>query len=128
MMINRRVIQPYFMEESFMRSHKPCIHIYQRSLREFFIKVHGRILPNLMKQVYSNLMIVGTSLKSTIKGVEINIHRDDFGKMFEFPIQGASYTYESPKKSLKSLSTLFLYTPLLWIPWRKGNFLLRWAS
>lgn len=33
-----------------------------------------------------------------MKEVEIDIHKDHFGRMFELPFQGTSYTYEAPQE------------------------------
>lgn len=47
-------------------------------------------------EFYSNLSIVGTFLRSTTKEAKIDIHKDHFGRMFELPFQGTSYTYKAP--------------------------------
>lgn len=69
-----KVIQPWFMEENFMKSHKSYFHICKNSLREFLTKAPDRICMNIVSEFYSNLSLVGTSLKS----FEIDIHKDQF--------------------------------------------------
>lgn len=43
------------------------------------------MFPNLAKEFYSNLTVVETFLKSNVKGIEIDAHRDQFGRIFELP-------------------------------------------
>lgn len=45
-------------------------------------------VPESLRGFYSNLKFEDPSLNSSIKGVEIDIHRDQFGKMFELPFYG----------------------------------------
>lgn len=64
------------------------------------------MFPNLVIEFYSNLTIEGSSIKSIVKGIEIDIHRDQFKRIFELLFQGVSYTYEGPIKFNKfKLST-----------------------
>lgn len=60
-----------------MKSYKLYYQICQESLREFFAKVPDRTFPNLVKEFYSNLSIVGTYLRSSFRGVKIEIHKDN---------------------------------------------------
>lgn len=56
------------------------------------------------------MMIVGTSLKLTIKGVEIDTHKDQFGMMFELPFLGVPYAYERPIKFKKFECSIYIYS------------------
>lgn len=55
-----------------------------------------------------NLTIEGSSIKSIVKGLEINIHKDQLRRMFEIPSQGVSYIYEVSIKFKISNSPLSL--------------------
>lgn len=56
------------------------------------------------------MTIVGRSLKSTVKGVEVDIHKDKFGRMFHLPFQGVTYTYERPIKFNKFKHFIFIFS------------------
>lgn len=66
-----------------------------------------------MKEFYSNLSIVGTSLRSSVKEVKIDIHKDQFGRMFEPSFQGRTYTYEAPKELKKSRRSISIYSLIM---------------
>lgn len=98
------------MEENFLNYFQPYIYICQGLLREFFTKVPDRTFSNTMREIYYNQIIEGLPLNSTVKGIDIDIHRYQFGRMFEFPFHGVSYTYEGPIKFKKfKLSTTIIY-------------------
>lgn len=54
-MSNRKVIQPIVMEEIFLSNSKLYVHICQRLLREFFIKLSGQVFPNLVRELSPTL-------------------------------------------------------------------------
>lgn len=57
----------------------------QGSLRELFTKLPDIFFSNHVKEFYLNLSSVETLLRSSIKGVKIDIHKDQFSRMFELP-------------------------------------------
>lgn len=68
----------------------------------------NKTFPNHIVEFYLKLRIVGTSLRILVKGVEINIHKDNLGRIFELPFVGKSYTLDGPLgfKNFKNLSIL----------------------
>lgn len=50
MIIENKIIQAWFMEETFTRGYKPYSHIYQASLRSFFTKTPDRIFLDLVQE------------------------------------------------------------------------------
>lgn len=50
MILENKIIEPWFLDKTFMRGYKPCSHIFQSSLRSFFIKAPDRIFPDLVKE------------------------------------------------------------------------------
>lgn len=47
-----------------------------------------------MREFYSNLTFKDPSLRKIVKGVKIDIHKDQFKRMFELLFYEVSYTYE----------------------------------
>lgn len=56
------------------------------------------MFPDLVREFYSNLKLEDLFHKSFVRGKEINIHIDQFGRMFKLPFFGVSHTYEEPIK------------------------------
>lgn len=106
--LGKKVIQPWYKESSLLKSHKPYHQIHQASLKDFFTQVLDRIFSNLVRESYLNLRLVGTSLRSYVMGVEINIYMDNFGRTFELLFKGKSYTRDKPLgfRNLKHFTTL----------------------
>lgn len=114
MILCKKVIQPCHLESNLLRSHKLCHLICQASLKDFFMQVPDRTFPNLIREFYQNLKIVGTSLRSIVSGVEIYIHKDNFGRIFELPFEGKTYTHEMPLgfRNFKHSITLITLLPI----------------
>lgn len=70
-----------------------------RITKRIFTKVPDQMFPNLVREFYSNLTFEYPSLKSTLKGIEINIHKYQFRRIFELSFCEVSYTYEGPIKN-----------------------------
>lgn len=62
------------------------------------LMIPDRVFPDLVEDLYSNRKFEYLSLNIFVKGIEIYIHRYQFGIMFEFPFYGVSYTYYGPIK------------------------------
>lgn len=103
------------MKENFLNNFKPYVHICQELLREFFTKVPDQMLPSLslLIELYFNLTIEHSSLKSTVKMIEINIHRDEFKRMFEPPFTKV-FIPTKDRYSLKSLDSPVPLSPLFY--------------
>lgn len=56
-----------------MRGFKLHSHICKASLRELFIRIPDRIYPNLVREFYTNLLIIRKTLTSLMKNVNIII-------------------------------------------------------
>lgn len=82
------------MEPSLLGSYKLYTQICQATIRYIFTQVSDKSFPNLVIEFYVNLRIVGTSLRSLVRGVEIDIHKDNFRRIFELPFEGKSNTYK----------------------------------
>lgn len=109
-MTNPKVIQPAIIGGNFLNNFKPYVHKCLGLLREYFTKVSDRVLPNLVIDFYSNLKTGDLSLKSSVRGVEIGIPRDQFRRMFKPSFYGVSYTYDRPSMLKKfKLDTFILY-------------------
>lgn len=103
-----------------MKSYKPYSHICQVLLR-VFIKEPDKTFPNLVREFYSNLQMVRTSLRSSLKGVSIDIHKDHIDRIFELPFQGSSYKYETPLGS-KSFKRSIALNNIVVNPMEKSHF------
>lgn len=77
-----------------MRGYNPYSHTCQASLRSLFTNVPDKIYPNLVKEFYSNLHVVGKTLTLSVKNVRIMIHIERFGWIFEIPFIGTPYRSE----------------------------------
>lgn len=84
------------MESSLLKSNKPYHKICQAPLKEFFTQIPDKSFLILFREFYLNMRLVGTSLKSFIRGVEIDFHKDKFWRIFELPIEGISYALNKP--------------------------------
>lgn len=99
-MSNRKAIRLAVMEENFLNNFKPSYaHIRKGFLREIFTKVPNRMFPNLVREFYSNINIKNSSLNSIVKGIEIDIYRNQVGRMLGFLFYGVSYAYNVQIKS-----------------------------
>lgn len=92
----KKVIQPWYLEPSLLKSHKPYHLICQSFLKELFNQISDRILPNIVREFYINMRLIRTFLKTYVIGVEIDLHKDQFGRIFELPNEGISYTFDKP--------------------------------
>lgn len=96
MILGNKVIQPWYLELNLLKSHKSYYQIYQASLKCFFTQVPDRSFLNLVIKLYLSLILVGISLRSLVRGVEIYIHKDQFERIFDLPFVGKSYTLDIP--------------------------------
>lgn len=109
-MSNRKAIRLAVMEENFLNNFKPSyVHIRRGFLRDIFIKVPDLMFPNLVREFYSNINIKNSSLNSSVKGIEIDIHKDQVGRMLGLIFYGVSYTYEGQIKFKFKLSTTIIF-------------------
>lgn len=76
--LGNKVIQPWYMKPSLLSSHELYHQVCQVSLKDFFTHVSDITSPNLVIQFYLYLRIVGTLLRSLVRGVEIVTHKDNF--------------------------------------------------
>lgn len=90
MIQEKKIIELWCMDETFMRAYKPYSHIFHASLRPFFTKAPNRIFPDLVQEFYTNLKIFGKTLTSSVKNVKIIINREFFGRMFKIRFLGTS--------------------------------------
>lgn len=68
--LENKVIKSCYFEETFMRGYKLYSHNCQASLRTFFTKVPDKIYPNMVKEFYSNLYVIGKTETSSVKTLE----------------------------------------------------------
>lgn len=96
MILENKILEPCFIEKTFMRGFKPYSHMCQASLRWFFIKTYDKIYPDLVREFYTNILNVGKPHISPVKNIKIVIHKECFGKIFELPFLGTSYKTKKP--------------------------------
>lgn len=96
MILEKKVIEPWFMGETFMRGYKPYSYICRASLKAFFTNVPYRIFQYIVEEFYINLKILGKTLISPIKNVKIRIHRESFRRIFEILFLGTPYKPKKP--------------------------------
>lgn len=94
--IAKKVIEPWHIKPSQLKIHKPYHQICQASLKGFFTQTPDRSFPNLVREFYLNPRLVGTSLKTSVRGVEIDLHKDNLGRIFDLPVIGISFTLDGP--------------------------------
>lgn len=106
------VFKPSHMESTFLRDFRPYNNIKRGFIKEFFIKVHDRMFLRIVKLFYTNIKFEYLTLTKLVKGVEVCIHMDNFGKIFEFIDFSKSYTYDEPSR-LNKLSQIVVISILL---------------
>lgn len=94
--LSKRVIQPWYLDPSLLKSYKPYNQICQASLKELFTTIPDRTFQTLVKEFYLNLRLEKSSLRTSVKGMEIPIHKDHFRRIFDLPSEGMTYTLEKP--------------------------------
>lgn len=97
-MYSRKVMRLVNMEALFLREFRPYENISWGFLREFFTKELGRMYPRLVKQFYYKVKFEGSTLRTSVKGIKVFIHIEDFGDMFKLPYYGETYIVEGPTK------------------------------
>lgn len=73
-----------------------------RVSKEIRHKVPDQVFLNLVREFHSNLQLEDLSLKSSVRGIKIDIHIDQFERMFEFHFYEVSYTYGGSTKLKKT--------------------------
>lgn len=86
------------MEGTFLKECKPCENICRGLLRELFTKLIDQVFLDLIKELYSNIKIKYLSLKTSVKGTHITIHKCQIGRMFDLPFYEEYYSYYEPLK------------------------------
>lgn len=106
MILEKRILEPCLMEETFIRGYKTYSHICQAWA--FFINAPDRIFPDQVREFHTNLNIFGNTLTSYTKNATIMIHKECFGRIFKIPLLGTYYKSVRPigLKNLKLTITL----------------------
>lgn len=97
-MSNLQVIRLTSMKSTFLGEFRYCENIGRGLRKQFFTKIHGRMFPRFVREFYSNLEIEYLTLTTQVKGVEVNINKEEFGSFFELPLFVISYTYDGPSQ------------------------------
>lgn len=105
------------MESSLLKSHKPYHKICQASLNYFFTQIIDRPFASLVREFYLKLRLVGTSLITSVRGVEIDLHKDHFGRVFELLTLETSFILYIPLglRNFKHSHQLIPLSSTLWI-------------
>lgn len=82
--------------------------IFKLTLKDLFTQKHDRSFPSIVRDFYLKLRLVGTSLELFVRGMEIGLHKDPFGWIFELPTLGTSFTFDRPLglRKLKHFTTI----------------------
>lgn len=60
--------------------------------QNLFTQISNRSFPILVRVFYLNLRLVGTSLKTFLRGMEIYLHKDNFRRILGLPTIETSFT------------------------------------